>query len=198
MNSRGANPLSLLRMERFIQTLTKQDFHIKNLYLFETKGEMCKHEAVKNLSEALSMTFSCDGFPVHTAGKSQCGVCTSCLLRRLSIETASLTNFDNGKNYLTDLSSPTSIASFAQLNDLRVMEWQYLTIKDCFSSKDAWQKFILEYPILQTLALELVKHKNVQIEDIQNKILLLFSRYCEEWENFSARWNFINVERKAA
>ena len=156
MNSRGVNPLSLLRMERFIQTLTKQDFQIENLYLFETKGEMCEHEAVKDLSEAISFTFSCDGFPVHTAGKSQCGVCTSCLFRRLSIETAKLSNFDNGENYLTDLSLPTAVASFAQLNDLRVMEWQYLTIKECLSSKDAWQNLILEYPVLQTIVSELV------------------------------------------
>ena len=190
--------MSLLRMERFIQKLAKQSFQIENLYLFETKGEMCRHKSVKNLSEAISKTFSCDGFPVHTAGKSQCGVCTSCLLRRLSIETAKLTSSDNGENYLTDLSSPTSVPSFAQLNDIRVMEWQYLTIRDCLSSKYAWQKLILEYPILQTTALELVNNKKLESECIQNKILLLFSQYCEEWENFSARRNFVNVGRKAA
>lgn len=198
MNSRGVNPLSLLRMERFIQTLTKQDFQIRNLYLFETKGGMCRHEAVRSLADAISLTFSCDGFPVHTAGKSQCGVCTSCLLRRLSLKNADLTDFDDGEHYLTDLVSPVSNPSFIQLNDLRAMEWQYQTIKNSLSSKDAWQNLTIEYPILQTITSDLTTYKNFQAEDIQNKILLLYSQYCAEWETFSARQNHINIKRKAA
>ncbi len=198
MNSRGVNPLSLLRMERFIQTLTKRDFQIRNLYLFETKGEMCRHEAVRNLADVISLTFSCDGFPVHTAGKPQCGDCTSCLLRRLSLETAKLTNFDNGEHYLIDLASPISTPSFARLNDLRAMEWQYQVIKTCLSSKDAWLNLIIEYPTLQTIISELTADKNFQSEGIQNKILFLYSQYCAEWEVFSARQNHINLKRKAA
>ena len=75
---------------------------------------------------------------------------------------------------------------------------QYQTIQNCLSAEDAWQNLIIEYPTLQTIASELISRKNLQEEDIQNKILLLFSQYCEEWENFSARRNFINAERKAA
>ena len=198
MNSRGVNPLSLLRMEMFIQKLTNQNFQIKNLYLFQTKGEMCRHEAVRNLVNAISLTFSCDGFPVHTAGKPQCGVCTSCLLRRLSLETSNLANFDDGENYLTDLVSPISKPSFTQLNDLRAMEWQYQVIKNFLLSKDAWQNLVIEYPILQTIVSELSTHKNLESEDIQNKLLLFYSQYCAEWETFSARQNHINLKRKAA
>jgi 7-cyano-7-deazaguanine synthase in queuosine biosynthesis len=198
MSSRGVNPLSLLRMERFIQKLTKQDFQIKNLYLFQTKGEMCQHEAVRNLAEAIPLTFSCDGFPVRTAGKPQCGTCTSCLLRRLSLETANLINLDNGNSYLTDLASPfTNLSSF-QLNDLSVMEWQYQTLKTCLATENCWQSLVIEYPILQTIVSELITHKNLGSEDIQNKILLLYSQYCAEWETFSARQNHLNLNRKAA
>ena len=198
MNSRGVNPMSLLRMERFIQTLTKQDFKIRNLYLFQTKGEMCQHKAVRNLADAISLTFSCDGFPVREAHKPQCGVCTSCLLRRLSIETADLNSFDSGEHFVTDLALPISSPSFDQLNDLRAMEWQYQTIINCLSSKDVWQNLMVEYPTLQTIVSELAAHEDSQIEDIQNSILLLYSQYCAEWESFSARQNYINLKRKAA
>lgn len=198
MNSRGVNPLSLLRMEKFIQKLTGRDFQIKNLYLFQTKGEMCRYRAVKDLADVISLTFSCDGFPVQTAGKPQCGVCTSCLLRRMSIENANLTNSDDGEHYLTDLSSETSQPSFAQLNDLRAMEWQYQTIKNRLSAEDAWQALILKYPSLQTLVSELSADKNFQREDTQNKILLLYSQYCAEWETFSARRNQFVIKKKAA
>lgn len=198
MNSRGVNPLALLRMEKFIQKLINQDFQIKNLYLFNTKGEMCQHEAVQDLEEIIPLTFSCDGFPVQTAGKPQCGVCTSCLLRRLSLETTDLFVCDNGEQYLTDLTSKSSKASFAQLNNLRAMEWQYQIIKNCLGEKDAWQTLVIEFPILQTIFSELTAEKDFQIDDVQSKILLLYSRYCAEWENFSARLNNINSKRKAA
>lgn len=105
---------------------------------------------------------------------------------------------NNGEHYVTDLASPISNPSFAQLNDLKAMEWQYQVIKNCLSTKDSWQKLILEYPILQTILLELTNYRKFQDEDIQNKILLLYSRYCAEWETFSARQNHINLKRKAA
>jgi hypothetical protein len=198
MNSRGVNPLALLRMEKFIQKLINQDFQIKNLYLFNTKGEMCQHEAVQDLEEIIPLTFSCDGFPVQTAGKPQCGVCTSCLLRRLSLESADLFVCDNGEQYLTDLTSKSSKASFAQLNNLRAMEWQYQIIRNCLGERDAWQSLVIEFPILQTIFSELTAKKDFQIDDVQSKILLLYSRYCAEWENFSARLNNVNSKRKAA
>jgi 7-cyano-7-deazaguanine synthase in queuosine biosynthesis len=198
MNSRGVNPLSLLRMERFIEKLTRKLFQIKNLFLFQTKGEMCQHEAVKTLAETIPLTFSCDGFPVREAQKPQCGVCTSCLLRRVSLETAEIMEVDMKNHYGTDFSSLSSNPSFAQLNDLRAMEWQYQTLKSCLAEEESWHALVTEYPILQTIVSELATHENLQDEDIKNRILLLYSQYCAEWKTFSARQNYINLKTKAA
>ena len=52
--------------------------------------------------------------------------------------------------------------------------------------------------MLQTIVSELVAHKDFKIEDVQNKILLLYAHYCAEWENFSARQNHIENHRKVA
>lgn len=198
MSSRGVHPLSLLRMGSFIQKLTKKDFHIRNLYLFETKGKMCEHLAVNSFPEIISLTFSCDGFPVHETNKPQCGVCTSCVLRRMSLEVSKIRDSDEKRQYGTDLVSQFSNPSFAQLNDLKAMEWQYQIIKRCLLSEYPWQSLVYEYPILQSIVSELSTHQNIQDDDIQNKILDLYSKYCAEWKTFSARYNHINRNRKAA
>lgn len=198
MSSRAINPAALIRMEKLIEIITGQKFLIDNPYLFQTKGEMCRHEIVKKMGDTVKETFSCDGFPVRTAGKPQCGVCTSCLLRRLSLENAGLINIDEGKNYLTDLSNAFSQPSFNQLNDLRVMEWQYQAIDICLAEENPWQALIIKYPTLQTIVSELVINYGMKIEELQTKILSLYKRYCAEWENFSARENFIQTNKKAA
>ena len=96
MNSRSTHPLFLLRMEMFLNKILGEPFQIINPFLFHTKGEMCKHQAMQFMAQCIPSTFSCDGFPVRQAGKPQCGSCTSCLLRRLSLEIAGLSAFDDG------------------------------------------------------------------------------------------------------
>src|SRR5215472_6232440 len=64
-NSRATHPVALLRMQEFIAKLTGQTFVIENPFAFSTKGEMCRHQAVQDLRNYLSLTFSCDGFPVR-------------------------------------------------------------------------------------------------------------------------------------
>lgn len=198
MSSRAVNPLSLLRMENFIEILTGQKFQIKNPYLFQTKGEMCQHDIVRKFAQITEQTFSCDGFPVRTAGKPQCGICTSCLLRRLSLESADLSSFDKGEGYLTDLNKSNSTASFNQLNDLRAMEWQYQIISKCLAEENPWEALIIEYPSLQTIVSELVVYREFQESELQKKILALYVKYCDEWTSFSARQNYFLIKNRAA
>lgn len=198
MSSRAVNPSALLLMEEFIEKISGQKFYINNPYLFQTKSEMCRQEIVKNLAQTTSETFSCDGFPVRAAGRPQCGICTSCLLRRLSLENAGLGFYDDGESYLTDLANPNSQPSFNQLNDLKAMEWQYQIIDDCLKQKDAWRALTYEYPQLQTMVAELTLLRNFREEELNSKILSLYRQYCAEWKNFSARRNFIRINKKAA
>lgn len=75
-NSRAVQPLTLLLFSRFVEAVTDEQFGIKSPCVFQTKAEMCQHPELRGLDRAIAKTFSCDGFPVHHAGKPQCGVCT--------------------------------------------------------------------------------------------------------------------------
>ncbi|MBL8190840.1 MAG: 7-cyano-7-deazaguanine synthase [Acidobacteria bacterium] len=184
-STRAVNPIALLRMAKFVTALTGIPFRIENPFLFQTKAEMCRHSKVKRLSEQIKLTFSCDGFPIRKKNQPQCGVCTSCLLRRLSLEGAGLSNHDSG--YLHDLSSEQVFIGRKQLDLLWVMDWQAQRLGAALSSSEPWQAFRQEFPALIDVVSEVCKTNESRREEMRSALLRLYSQYVSEWNSFSAR-----------
>ncbi|HWP43727.1 MAG TPA: hypothetical protein VNO14_10860, partial [Blastocatellia bacterium] len=186
-NSRGVHPLSLLRMGELAEALTGRPFLFHNPFLYETKGHMCRHPAVRRLAVYIRTTFSCDGFPVQARGKPQCGSCTSCLLRRVSLEAAGLSAYDPSSQYVFDLSNPAVKASEKQLQHLNAMEWQFRKISQRLRSPDPWHSMVTEFTDLQTIASELGPRTAGGEEEVRRLLLQLYTGYAAEWDKFSAR-----------
>jgi len=184
-NTRSTNPIALLRMSKFVADLTGAPFQIENPFLFQTKAEMCRHPEVRRLGDHISLTFSCDHFPIRRKDQPQCGVCTSCLLRRLSLESAGLHSFDSA--YLRDLLSGQFLGGRKQLNSLWVMDWQAQRIAAAVASSEPWKALRQEFPALIDVVSEVCKTKGSRQEEIQSALLRLYSQYVNEWEYFSAR-----------
>lgn len=187
LNSRGVHPLSLLRMGKFVKALIRSPFVFKNPFLYETKGQMCRHSSVRRLVAHVRTTFSCDGFPVQARGKPQCGSCTSCLLRRASIEAAGLSVYDPSSQYVCDLSNPAIKVSEKQVQQLNVMEWQFRKISQRLHSSDPWQSLATEFTDLQSIASELGPRTPGGEQKVRRLLLQLYARYTAEWDKFSAR-----------
>lgn len=185
-NSRAIHPVGLLRMQEFIRLLTGQRFRILNPFLFVTKAEMCRNPAVQRLGAHVPLTFSCDGFPVRRKNKSQCGSCTSCLLRRQALESAGLSKFDQD-GYLNDLLSPSFVGSESQLHAVRAMDWQVHRIKRALAETNPWKSLVREWVELKRLEVEMCRGSERRCKEVQDNLLHLFSRYAEEWGTFSAR-----------
>jgi 7-cyano-7-deazaguanine synthase in queuosine biosynthesis len=186
-NSRGVNPLTLLFMANFTEQLTGQGFRFENPYLFATKTEMCRNELVQLLAPSINLTFSCDGFPVRAHNKPQCGSCTSCLLRRLSLECSGLSGHDLGSKYIVDLSNSRAMPSTRQLEHLRAMEWQFHKFNLVLRHEDPWRALTMEFPELQTLSCEISSRNTLDAKTFEESIIRLYSRYVSEWQTFSAR-----------
>lgn len=184
-NTRAVNPISLLRMSQFISKLVGQDFQIHNPFLFHTKGQMCSRTEVQRLGKHVELTFSCDGFPIRTKGKPQCGICTSCLLRRMSLEAAGLSKFDAPSTYLHGWESQAAPKS--NWRPLQAMDWQAQKIAKCLESASPWQKLACEFPGLLEISSEICVSQNVEAEQIRSNLLKLYSQYVSEWKLFSAR-----------
>jgi hypothetical protein len=189
-NSRGVHPLSLLHMSDLAEALTGAPFAFSNPFLFQTKGQMCRHPAVRRLTPYIKTTFSCDGFPVQNKGKPQCGSCTSCHLRRVSLEAACLSSYDPADQYVCDLTNPVVKASEKQLYALSAMEWQVRKISQRLKAPDQWQSMVTEFPELQKIASELGARTEGGELEVRRSILSLYARYIAEWDKYSARARF--------
>ena len=185
-NSRATHPVALLRMQDFIETLTGNGFSIENPFAFSTKAAMCRHKAVQELRDYLDLTFSCDGFPVRVKEQAQCGLCTSCLLRRQAIESAGLSTYDS-KGYLNDFTSAEFACSEKQLHSLLAMDWQGQRIKVALAKESPWEALVQEFVELRKLESELCRVGGVERHTLQGKLVRLYSQYAAEWESFSAR-----------
>lgn len=88
-NSRSIHPYTLYLVQNFISAHIEKEFKIYNPFLFWTKSKMCESLIEDNQLELIYRSVSCDS-PHRKQGGRQCGYCTSCLLRRLSIESCGI------------------------------------------------------------------------------------------------------------
>lgn len=199
-NTRAVNPISLIRMTRFIRELTGQCFKVWNPFLFQTKGEMCRCDDVREFAEHLGSTFSCDGFPMRIPngpGITHCGSCTSCLLRRVSLEAAGLGVIDRPDMYLRDLLCPSFHGRAKTLRAFKAMDWQVYRIKQCLKEGNPSQSLAQEFPELLDVVTEICCNDDGVAAELEQRLLRLYSQYVTEWEGFAAR-SFLSSRALAA
>ena len=88
------HPLFTLRMERFLKALLGKPVHFVFPRLWNTKGETLRAFAALPNSEAWSDTKSCwrnSRWSALNGKLRQCGICAACMLRRMSVHAAGLT-----------------------------------------------------------------------------------------------------------
>ena len=181
-NSRGVHPVSLSRMSEFLSLVNGRLFDLINPFEFQTKGEMCRIFLKTDNSDVVSKTISCDHFPIHVAGKSQCGICTSCLLRRMALYSAGLAGSDPSCKYKDDFkhSKPDKPE---KLFDLQDMLAQAEKIHACVNSASPWARLSAEFPELLETHLVQAKHLGTDRSKIASKLVRMYKTYAEEWRN---------------
>ena len=176
--TRAMHPTNLANVAELISAITAQDFSILNDCVFYTKGEMCSHESVRLVAAGISHTFSCDGM---THAGFHCGYCTSCLLRRMSIESAGLQGHDHQK-YLHDLTAPSQSHKPRHIRGLSSMTWQAMRLRRCLSVGSPWDALCREFPEIQMAAAELARSD----PDSANRLCHLYRQHVSQWLSFSA------------
>ncbi len=126
------------------------------------------------LREDVNKTVSCDGsFSRRVRRKTQCGICTSCLLRRQASAAAELYDIDLNENYQFDIYYLSTIRERKRLSQFNAMQYQVSKIKSCLDRKNAWFELAKSFPILEEMKLRICgSSKNEQIL-FQEKILNL-------------------------
>jgi 7-cyano-7-deazaguanine synthase in queuosine biosynthesis len=193
-NSRSVHPSTLILVAQFVKAITGQPFFIENPAVFQTKAEMCKHRGVQRLGSVIGETFSCDGFPVQRSGTPQCGVCTSCILRRQALYGAGLKGLDV-TGYGCDFFQNSQIVSPHRLRGLAAMDWQVVRLSDAL--QNGWVGLMREFPDLRQTCVALSLSSNESIETVQQRLVRLYTQHVEEWTVFRPR-ALLMAQRKAA
>ena len=191
-NYRGVHPRSLMLAQDFLSLALNQPVHIRNPFQFRTKAQMCKSLVGSGIAGAVTQTVSCDGFPQRVRNQpSQCGRCTSCILRRQSLQASGLEEYDRGYRY--DVLGPQARPTERHLYGLEAMRGQALKIGRCLESKDPWRSLCASFPELARTHAEFVDRSDPGSHTkISSRLVELYRTYVWEWG-----W-FIEGPRRAA
>jgi hypothetical protein len=190
-STRATNPVALASLSEFLESYLQQPLRFRLPNLFSTKAEMCSRLTTSPLRSSIERTVTCDGFP-RREKTSQCGYCTSCLLRRQSLWAAGLEAEDPGGLYSFDLVNPSSDWSDKRWHLLRAMLGQVDTFRRGLATSSPWDALAGEYPMLKRVAWSL-NDQGMPLETAKARLLGLLGRYSAEWEQFPAMppgWQF--------
>ena len=180
-NSRGVHPRTLVLAEDLVSMALEQSVRIRNPFLFSTKAQMCKALTDSGFADAVRYTVSCDGFPQRMHNQpSQCGRCTSCILRRQSLQASGLAQHDQGYRY--DVLRPQTIRDECHLYDFEAMRGQVHKIGRCLDTDDPWRSLCASFPELARTHAELVVRRGLgDRTSIGDGMVDLYRNYAWEW-----------------
>jgi len=195
--SRSVHPEMLGLMSEFVSQIVDQEFSIRNGVVLLTKAQMCADLRVAAVLDAIPLTFSCDAFPLRRQGATQCGVCTSCLLRRMALCNARLGHFDVG-DYRYDLcGAPLEPVRDRHLRGVREMGWQVARITAALAQQNPWQALVSEFPSILSAQEALVRQLGSSGPLVAERLIDLYRSHILEWCRFPAAAS-ARMGRKAA
>lgn len=178
-HTRSVHPISLIRTSEFLSVLLGEPFEIVNPFIFRTKAQMCKPLVEDNLENLIFETQTCDS--VHRKEQSQCGYCSSCLLRRQALL---INNVNDETEYV--LTHGKTKDENPRLH-LDAMMHQVKVLDDLLNRKQdlnqIWYDLVNEYPVLEKMAHEMSSKYNQSKIEIQKKLVAMYLVYSNEWHS---------------
>jgi 7-cyano-7-deazaguanine synthase in queuosine biosynthesis len=180
------HPMYLKKMTLFLEALLGKKINYTFPRLWSTKGETLSAYYQLNNSNDWKDTKSCwqGSRQASMNGKlRQCGICAACMLRRLSVHAAGLT--EEKEVYICeDLAAPTLDAalgsfkkagkSFREYALAGVLHMDHMAdLADLDSRRVLERHAVLLGPIL-----------NTPIDDVEKLLLSLFQKHRDEWESY--------------
>ncbi len=177
--TRATHPKTLLEAGRLFSALFGRPFRVANPSLFRTKGEMCAQLAEAGLADLVNATKSCDSYPLREA-PDQCGLCTSCLLRRLSLHAAGLTEIDRrAEVYRDDIYHMGVRIQDEALRPYNFMLRQARTLEDLTARGDMLE-FRGAFDDLDAARYALEDLTGLTLAEVDSELLSLYRRYASE------------------
>lgn len=182
-STRSMNPVALALLTEFLTLLLEHPISLQLPNLFATKGEVCESLQDPVLRPLINGSVTCDSYPLRHKQASQCGICTSCLLRRQSLWAAGLHEADSKDEYFCDILRNPSDLQEKRWYPLCDMMGQVDTFRRALSAPRPWAAVVGEYPMLKKVAWTL-EDQGTPSDGAKGDLLGLLQRYSAEWEKF--------------
>jgi len=185
-HTRSVHPRTLVMVSELISILLEESFKIENPFLFRTKAQMCQTLVKNQVINLAFLTKSCDK-ELHQ-NPSQCGYCSSCLLRKQSLIAAGIE--DKTEYYISDGSPSVKQNSYLYLNN--ILE-QVKTLYDLLNTSDEfeqqWNAMTNQYPQLDYEILDYLEltYNDLSRNNIRDLIINLYRNYIDEWNRVKSK-----------
>jgi 7-cyano-7-deazaguanine synthase in queuosine biosynthesis len=172
--AKSVHPLSLLQVSQLVSAVIDTPFHVTNPFWLWTKGQMVESLNSTDGKYLITLSSSCDRTHRLKEGIIQCGVCTSCLLRRQSL---SALGIEDETIYDKRVISKSG-------RHLQAMQHQANTIRALLKQDDQWLSLSSEYYDLDDIVDQMSLQTQQPISILRRQIIQLYSSYVDEWKVF--------------
>lgn len=176
---KSVHPISLKYTSDLLSMLFGFKFEVTNPFWLSTKQQMVSNLIVSKRKDLIKLSSSCDRIHRLETGLTQCGICTSCLLRRLSLETS---GFNDPTIY--DHQSITNSGTH-----FKAMQNQVKRIEILLKEKNPWVKLSKEYHELDDIVDQFSTGTVQSTTKLRKQIIELYSNHVNEWNLFEENNN---------
>lgn len=181
-HSRAVHPISLFEMGELVSNIIQASFRCVNPFVYSTKADMCGVLNNTLYQSLIAQTVSCDS--QHHDVPSQCGYCSSCVLRKQSLLAAGVS--DDTAYVLPSTSEKRPYRQSAG-NHLRAMLWQIRVLRQLLSTETPWDSMTHYYPRLMDIIDRTAVSEGLEPEVMKERFVLLYQRYVSEWEQVQSQ-----------
>lgn len=178
-HTRAVHPESLLRMGEMVSDVIGVEFSIQNPFAFSTKAQMCA--ALKANAVLIRDTVTCDSRHRQKDLPTQCGYCSSCLLRRQALAVAGI---DDPTDYVATSPNRTGPPDPAHLT---ATLHQVESLRRILAGTTPWESMVENYQSIWAAVDAMTKLREQPEDEIITQILGLYGRYVEEWDDENVR-----------
>ncbi len=185
-----SHPVFTVKMERFLKALLGRDLRFVFPRLWSTKGETLKEFVEACDDSRWAATWSCWRQSRHVSvdgRRRQCGVCAACMLRRMSVHAAGLSE-DAARYVWEDLSAPSFekgvAGSYRQKHRLKASREYAIAGALHMDHMAALADAPALRRDLELTAFQLAGALGLGREDVRARLERLIRRHSSEWEAF--------------
>ena len=183
------HPRFTRRMEKFLSALLKKEISFVFPRLWSTKGETLKAFVSQTAErDSWNETVSCWQQNRHVSvdgRKRQCGICAACMLRRMSVHAAGLSEAPNryvwedlGAATFEQGAAPTFAMMTAKLREYAIAGTMHMDDLAALADTPRYQSTI------RRNASQIARALGMSNEDAEMNLMSLLCRHRDEWHSF--------------